>query len=240
LLLYSSIIALELTSYTGKKRRVVASSDEESDAEVTVSAEAAPAPSTSKSTKKDDKEKVKAPEPANGTVDKPKSKDKVKNIANGEGHVDKKPKKDGKRLFTHKAGVHWAITHVLGNTERSSKTKPAPKIASIFAAPSKKASSSTSRTESSTSNADKKKTDKGKAKAEDTEDIESISTSKVPQEKVTSATNSDEGGEISGVDENGNEEADDSAMESEEEQEQAAKLYVQVWSRVRWSLADSS
>lgn len=36
----------------------------------------------------------------------------------------------------------------------------------------------------------------------------------------------EDAGQISGVDENGREEADDSAMESEEEGEQAAKMLV--------------
>jgi len=112
-------------------------------------------------------------------------------------------------------------------TESISKSaKPAPKIASIFAAPSKKSSTSASKTESST-NVDKKTLDKGKSKAEDVEDNEGTSIAKDTKEKATSAANSDQGGEISGVDENGKEEAEDSAMESEEEQEQAAKLYVQ-------------
>lgn len=112
-------------------------------------------------------------------------------------------------------------------TEGTSKSKPAPKIASIFTAPSKKASTSSSKPEPA-SISDEKKTDKGKSKAdvEDTEDAPSSNVKEGREKASASATNSDEGGEISGVDENGNEEADDSAMESEEEQEQAAKLCV--------------
>ena len=179
----------------GKKRRVVASSDEGEEADTTVPSMPNSKPSSSMPASKDGDSLRKKPKPGPGQI-------KASTLTG---------KKTKGKPFENLLYRCWrkCDIQVLVKAESSASRTEKPKLASVFAPSKSKASSSSSATNGQKHTQDSK----GKAKA---------ATASEDEEGAAKPAASDT--EISGVDDEGNEQADDSQAESEEETEHAIKL----------------